>query len=334
VVGELAGHDLREDSLMRADWLADPSQAPVVPLSFVLTLPRGPKPPGGWKVVIGAHGATGRNTLQVGNPESFCMDWAQALAARGLGCIGIDAPNHGTRGVVTDFFAVQSPAAIRDRFRQMSLDLLELERAVPTIDVDGDGAPDLAPEVRYFGNSLGAIMGSQFIPFSRHVTAAALNVPGAGLSNVLTSPIIGDLLGLLICSRTGLTFESPEYLAVFPVVRAAGQAFFETADAINMVHRVPETRAVLIQEGKRDLTVPNYTTEDLARALGAPPVVDRVSGSAPLRVLSRADPAWYLGGDQLAGYNGHDIMWDFEPVRAQVLRFLESDGREVLRVAP
>jgi hypothetical protein len=165
------------------------------------------------------------------------------------------------------------------------------------------------------------------------VTSAVLNVPGAGLSNVLTSPIIGDLLGLLVVARTGLTFESPEYLAVLPVIRTAGQAFFETADAINMVQRVPGSRAVLVQEGKGDLTVPNFTTEDLARAMHAPATLEQ-SGTAPLRVLSRSDPAWFLNAVDVPAYNGHNVMWDFAPVRNQALRFLESDGRVLLRVAP
>jgi len=334
VVGELASHDLRDGTQFKPEWVADPAQAPVVPLAFVLTLPRGPKPAGGWKVVIGAHGAGGRNTPKLGVDDGYCLEWAQLLAARGLGCIGIDAVSHGTRGSVTQFFAVEDLAGIRDRFREMTFDLLQLEGAVGGLDVDGDGTPDLQSEVGYFGNSLGGIMGSGFLPYANHVKAAVLNVPGAGLSNILVSKNIGGLIGLLIVAQTDLAFDSAGYHAAFPLFRTVGQAFFETGDPINMVQLVPAGRAVLVQEGKNDQLVPNATTEDLAKALGAAPATGPLHGTAPLRVLQRVDAAWYLPADQAADYNGHNVMWSFEPVRTQALRFLETDGQDLLAVQP
>lgn len=187
VIGELAARDLRENNLVRADWLANPSLAPVVPLRFVLTLPTGPKPAGGWPVVMGQHGVAGRNTPRVGTIEGYCLEWAEVLARRGLGCIGIDAPNHGGRGNFTQFFSIDDLPALRDRFREMTFDLLQVERAAITIDVDGDGQSDVAPRLRYFGNSMGAIMGAGFVPVANRLTSVVLNVPGAGLSNVVMS---------------------------------------------------------------------------------------------------------------------------------------------------
>ena len=52
------------------------------------------------------HGVSGRNTPRVGVSESSCLEWAEALARRGLGCLGIDAPDHGSRGTFTSFFSV------------------------------------------------------------------------------------------------------------------------------------------------------------------------------------------------------------------------------------
>lgn len=334
VVGELAARDLRSGPQLEPAWLADPSQAPVVPLAFVLTLPKGPKPAGGWRVVIGAHGAGGRNTPKLNVDPGYGLEWAQPLAARGLGCIGIDAVSHGVRGVVTQFFAVEDLAAIRDRFREMTFDLLQLEAAVAGLDVDGDGAPDLLGEVGYFGSSLGGIMGAGFVPYANHVRAAVLNVPGAGLSNVLVSKNIGGLIGLLIVAQTDLLFDSPAYHASFPLFRSVGQAFFETGDPINMVQLVPAGRAVLLQEGKNDELVPNATTEDLAKALGASPATGALHGAAPLRVLQRIDAAWYLPATEAAAFNGHNVLSTFEPVRSQALRFLETDGQDLLAVQP
>ena len=65
IIGELAARDLRENGLIRADWQDNPSLAPVVPLQFVLTLPRGPRPAGGWPVVMGQHGVAGRKQREI-----------------------------------------------------------------------------------------------------------------------------------------------------------------------------------------------------------------------------------------------------------------------------
>ncbi len=330
IVGTYAARDLRDDQHhFKPEWVADPSLAPVVPIRFVLSLPKGAKPAGGWPLVIGQHGVGGRNTPVAGGTDSFCLDWAEPLAARGLGCFGIDAPDHGARGAFTDFFSVDDLAAMRDRFREMTFDLLQAERAAVTLDVDGDGASDVAPKVRYFGNSLGGIMGSSFVPFANRVSSAVLNVPGGGLTNVITSQSLQDTIGLLIVAKTDLIFDSKEYVASFPLFRATAQAVIEGGDPINHAAHTPLTRAVLVQEGLRDETIPNDTTDDLARAFGLDTQTASVSGSAPLRIISRVDPAKYLQPGDAATYNGHNVMWDIPSAREQVLGFLESDGRTV-----
>ena len=329
VIGELAARDLRENTLVRADWLANPSLAPVVPLRFVLTLPSGPKPAGGWPVVMGQHGVAGRNTPRVGTIEGYCLEWAEVLAQRGLGCIGIDAPNHGGRGTFTQFFSIDDLPALRDRFREMTFDLLQVERAAITLDVDGDGQPDVAPRLRYFGNSMGAIMGAGFVPVANRLTSVVLNVPGAGLSNVVMSRNLQDLIGLLIVAQTDLGFDSPEYVASFPLFRAAAQPFFDPGDPINFAGALKPEVALLQQTGLGDTIIPLDTSVDLASALGLQPLSAR-SGTTPLQAFVKVDPARYLPAAQVSAYNGHNVMWDFAEPRAQVLRFLETDGRELL----
>lgn len=328
VIGTLGARDVRENGVFRADWVANPSLAPVVPLRFVLTVPKGPKPAGGWPVVMGQHGVAGRNTPRVNNPESYCLEWAQALAARGLGCIGIDAPNHGSRGTFTQFFALEDLPALRDRFREMTFDLLQVERAVATIDVDGDGAPDLAPTVRYFGNSMGAIMGSGFVPVANRVSSAVLNVPGAGLSNLVMSVNLRDLIGLLLVAKTDLVFDSPEYVASFPLFRAASQPFFDPGDPLHVAQVAKAEQAVLLQAGLNDQIVPNDTSDDLARALALSPAA-AADGTAPVRAYMKVDAHDFLPKAEADAYNGHNVMWNFVPIREQVLNFLASDGRRL-----
>lgn len=330
VIGELASRDLRENGLIRADWQNDPSLAPVVPLRFVLTLPSGPRPAGGWPLVMGQHGVNGRNTPRVGTIEGYCLEWAETLARRGLGCIGIDAPNHGHRGNFTGFFSIDDLPSIRDRFRQMTFDLLQVERAVVTIDVDGDGVPDVAPtKLRYFGNSMGAIMGAGFVPVSNRISSAVLNVPGAGLSNVVMSRFLQDLIGLLIVAQTDIAFDSPEYIGSFPLFRVAAQPFFDPGDPINFAPTIRRDVAVLQQNGVTDKVIPLDTSVDLAGALGLEELT-AASGTEPVHAFVRVDGARYLPPAEAAGYNGHNVIWDFAPIREQAIRFLESDGRVLL----
>ncbi len=328
VIGEFAARDLRENLHFKAEWVANPSLAPVVPLRFVAAFPKGPKPAGGWPVVLSQHGVSGRNTPRSSAYDSFCLQWAEELAVRGMGCIGIDAPDHGSRGVFTSFFSIDDPAAIRDRMREMTFDLLQTERIAVTLDLDGDGQSDVAPKVRYFGNSMGAIMGSGFIPFSKRVTSALLNVPGGGLSNVVMSKFINELIGFLVIAQTGFTFESPEYFISFPLFRAMAQPFFDEGDPVNLAPYVPEEIAVLQQAGVGDEVVPNDSSVDLARALKLPTAVSG-TGTSPQHGFILVDAADYLGAIQAQSYNGHNIIWDFEPIRRQALIFLESDGREL-----
>ncbi|MFT3712811.1 MAG: hypothetical protein QM817_34600 [Archangium sp.] len=322
VIGEFGARDLRENgTIVKPEWLADPTAAPVVPLRFVLSLPKGPKPAGGWPVVMGQHGVNARNTPRTGVADAFCLEWAEPLAARGLGCLGIDAPSHGSRGNFTGFFTVDDLPALRDRMREMTFDLLQVEAAIPTIDIDGDAVPDLAPRVRYFGNSMGAIMGSGFVPVSNRVTTAVLNVPGAGLSNVVMSRFLQDLIGLLIVAQTDIAFDSPEYIAAFPLFRAVSQPLFDPGDPVNVAPSVKSEVNVLLQAGIGDKVIPLDTSSDLANALRltAPAAGNK---HAFMQVL----PQSY---GEAADYNGHNVIWDIPVIREQAMRFLETDGAEL-----
>jgi hypothetical protein len=157
-----------------------------------------------------------------------------------------------------------------------------------------------------------------------------LNVPGAGLGNILASENIRDTLGLLIVAKTGLPFDSPEYYGAFPAFRAVGQLFLDAGDPVNMEGAHPDGQALLIQMGKGDTTIPNFTTLDLKGAMGLSAPASSVTGTVPLRVFAETDPAKYLPAEQARTFNGHGVFDAFPPVREQVLRFLSSRGEELL----
>lgn len=323
VVGELAARDPRQDGAWKAEWLADPSTAPIVPLRFVLSVPAGAKPPGGWQAVIAAHGVNGRNVPVNGSSDSFCLEHAEYLAAAGIACLGIDAPSHGTRGNIFGFFDIEHVPVMRENFREMTFDLMQLARAAEGIDADGDGVGDLSPELGFFGNSLGAIMGASYVALDERVKYALLNVPGGGLSNILVSRDNHDRIGLLLASKTNITFDSPEYHSAFPIIRAVSQPFIEPGDPIDLFRLMGTGRAVLVQMGLGDQTIPNFTTLDLARSAALPEPTASSNGATPVRAFYRVDPQRY---GLPADYNGHNVFGDLAAPRTQAIDFLRSKG--------
>jgi hypothetical protein len=329
VLGTLHGKDLRQDGVWNEAWVDDPDAAPVVPLRFVLSVPKGTKPAGGWPVAVVGHGMNSRNTPLLNHPDAVCLELAQVLARAGFACAAIDAPSHGSRGSSFDFFALDNLARARDNFRQMVVDQMQLIRALPAIDVDGDGQGDFQRDVGYWGNSLGSIMGASLVAVDPRVKASVLNVPGGGLSNILTGDEIRDRIGLLLVAETNLTFQSPEYFASFPFFRAVAQLVIDPGDPVNVGQMLPLGRAVLAQEGLRDETIPNFTTEDLAGSMRLEPVTTARTG-AGLQLLFRADPKDYLSETKARTYNGHGLMWEVaaEELRNQATRFLITGGTE------
>jgi hypothetical protein len=323
VVGELAARDPRDGGVWSDEWVLNPSLAPVVPLRFVLSVPKGSKPPSGWPTVIVAHGVGGRNVPVSGSTESYCLDLAEYLAAAGIAAVGIDAPSHGTRGSFVEFFDIENVPVMRENFREMSFDLMQLARALPTIDVDSDGTPDLDPSLGFFGNSLGAIMGSSYVALDDRVKYALLNVPGGGLSNILVSKNNHDLIGLLFASKTSITFDSVEYHSAFPIIRAVSQPFLEPADSINLFPLMSSERAALMQMGLGDQTIPNFTSLDLAHSGGLSEPSTSSSGTSPVRALYRVDPQAY---GKPVDYNGHNVFNDLAAPRKQAIDFLSSKG--------
>ncbi|MBX7099927.1 MAG: hypothetical protein K1X89_19580 [Myxococcaceae bacterium] len=330
VIGSFGLHDLRgTDGAWRDDWVLDPSKSPVQQIPFVLSIPAGPKPAGGWRTIVAVHGTGGRNVPKDTSDESFCLEQAVLLAQRGLACLGIDAPSHGERGTVDKFFPVENLPALRENIREMPFDLFQVVRAIPLLDVDGDHQPDLAGEYGFFGNSLGSIISTGFVTQDPHLTYAAFNMCGGGLSNILMSTYIHELIGLLLVRQTDLVPFSTEYSQAFFAFRAAAQPILEPADPINFAGQLRGDMALLHQEGLRDQLIPNHATEDLARAFGMTPATGNVTGTTPLHAFAVHDPAKYLSAEKAKDYNGHNV-YDFAPVREEIMRFLETRGHELV----
>ena len=262
------------------------------------------KPAGGWPIVIFQHGITVNRTVMLGV--------ADALAAAGFAVFAIDLPLHGitdptnplyngpaertfnvdlidnTTGAPGPDSVIDSSGAhainllslltSRDNLRQAVVDLFHLTATAPTVDIDGDGAPDFdGTQIRFVGHSLGGIVGVPYLTLEPNVSSASLPNAGGGLAQLLAgSPNIGPRIEAGLAAA-GIVPGSPEFASFL----GAFQTALDSGDPINYaitaadLHPIHITEIVGSDISPPDQTVPNNVpgaplsgTEALARIMG------------------------------------------------------------------
>lgn len=276
---------------------------PDAKIPVTLVIPRQPPPPGGYPVVIHGHG--------LGNHRGSMLGVANELARAGFAVIGIDDVLHGTRlGATRDrinvypgswdgpdgipdtmpfpvsFFAGFADfVAMTDNFRQTVLDQTSLVRLVRNPELDlaplaaavGGFTPVLDPERIYWsGGSLGGIIGSTTLAVEPGIDAAALQVPGAGFLQFITtgSAELSPLVGGLATATLGV--QGSEAIDEFHPVALLLAAITEAGDPIAYAPHVfaapllPERTPpdVLVTYAPYDEVLPNIATVALIRAFG------------------------------------------------------------------
>jgi hypothetical protein len=148
-------------------------------LDFYLTIPKGTPPAAGWPITLFGHGLgqSGRDTFGI----------ATALGDHPGMVIGISAVSHGRRGNFLDFFDFLHPFTTRDNFASGGHAQVVRWSGMPT----RPRSTRWTSRIRYFGISLGGIMGTIFMGHAHEVQVGMLSVPG---SPGQRSPAIGDLL--------------------------------------------------------------------------------------------------------------------------------------------
>jgi hypothetical protein len=206
-------------------------------LPFVLIVPAGTAPAGGWPVAIFGHGFTGSDA------NVFLA--ADLNASHGIATIGTDVVGHGFGprstwnittptgtiavpaharghdqngdGTITSTEGVGAPAqpspvaevADRDGLIQTVADVMSLVRAIGRgLDVTGDGRNDLrGTGVSYYGQSFGGIYGVMLGGVDPQVQVLALNVSGGPISEIARlSPSFRPLV------EQDLAFRTPSLL--------------------------------------------------------------------------------------------------------------------------
>ena len=160
----------------------------------------------------------------------------------------------------------------RDNTRQAEADLSILTLTIPTMDLDGNGSPDLdGSRIAYVGQSLGGIIGGVFMAVEPNVNVGLLNVPGGGIAKLLDgSPTFGPRIRAGLAAA-GLQAGTPDYENFLLVV----QTVVDSADPINYARSLVATDRVLLHEVIGDQVVPNAVatgplsgTEPYIRTLG------------------------------------------------------------------
>jgi pimeloyl-ACP methyl ester carboxylesterase len=168
----------------------------------------------------------------------------------------------------------------RDNIRQAVTDLLKLVQTVKTLDFNNDGTPDIDPtQIRYFGHSLGGIVGTPLLAVSPDIGAAVLANPGGGVAKLLDgSRSFGARISAGLAAAG--VVEGTDTYETF--LRFA-QTTIDAGDPINYGAAARAAHPLVVFEVANDLVVPNAVaagavsnTQDLVTEPG------RLSGTDPL----------------------------------------------------
>lgn len=267
------------------------------------------KPASGWPIVIFQHGIT-RNRTDM-------LAIADTLASVGYAVIAQDLPLHGitlANPATAAFYVGNTPFApfanertfdldlngdqvidpsgsytinlsnllvSRDILRQGSADLFTLAATIPTMDYDGDSAPDFdGSRIAFVAQSLGAITGTSFLAIEENVTTAVLSVAGGGIARLLdASPSFGPSIRAGL-EAAGVVSGTPLY-DQFMVIT---QTVIDSGDPLNFAAITSARNNILFHEVLGDNVVPNRVagaplsgTEPLIAAMGLPSISSTTS---------------------------------------------------------
>lgn len=182
-----------------------------------------------------------------------------------------------------DFTNFANPFAIRDNFRQHVIDLTQMVRVLQDGGANGLAAKlaadaDLPPldtqNLGYIGQSLGAILGTDFLAVNPVVKVGVLNVGGGRLMDIFADPmsVFSQQTGALL-KGFGIAPGTAEAVQLLDTLRW----ILDPADPINLARNVrlvplqgSSAKKVILQEAGQDMVIPNEWTRRLGIELGLP----------------------------------------------------------------
>ncbi len=320
-------------------------------IELVLTLPKGMPPGASAPVVVFGHGLnterrlslfvanrlarSGFATIAIDFPyhgeRTVCTQSSHcsggATCAKDGTCVGgglARLPNIFPIGEGTPtatgaaFVDVENLAASRDHFRQAFVDLSALTRLIREMDwkmVTGGYGLD-GERLHYVGISLGGIVGASESGIDPHFRSMLLNVPGAGLVDLMRESLtFGPMLEQGLNAK-GIRRGSPEYQSFVNAARwlldevdplnlsvFAFREPFRYVDPRTKAEATSTKKRLRIQMAVNDTVVPNASTMRLVTASGVDKDKEFRSFLGTHGFLADpVEPAFYAGQEDMASF--------------------------------
>lgn len=207
-----------------------------------------------------------RNSLFIGSPaaglqtgeRTFDLD----LQSNATGAPGPDGLADGSGSW---FINLPSLVTSRDNIRQSVADLLTLEQSLAGLDVDNDQQPDLdLSRLRFFGHSLGAIVGTVYLGVNGNQNAAVLANPGGGIGKLLDgSAAFGPRIAAGLLASAGIAEGSDSYETF---IRFA-QTLIDSGDPQNYAVAARAAHPIYASRVSGDSVVPNAVVSNCSASL-------------------------------------------------------------------
>lgn len=227
----------------------------------------------------------------------------------------------------------------RDNLRQATLDLLTLEKAIPAMDVDGNGIPDFDPtKVSFMGHSLGGIVGSTYTALSDMAKQSVLATTSGSIAQMLNgSQSFGPVIRGGLAAAAGIPETDPAFAGtVLAPFLFAAQTVVDSGDPINygnfaLAGQIP----TLGLQIKNDSVVPNaVATGPLAGSIphaavfGLPAVTDTAMQSRGFLKFVSGNHATPLSP---AGAGGPtEFLAETTAIQTAIATFIATGGTTIM----
>ena len=255
---------------------------------------------------------------------------------------GAPGPDGVADGSGTHTINLANLLVARDNNRQASFDLLQLEKAIPFMDVDGGGADFDATNITFVGHSLGGIVGTNFVANSDYIQAAALVNPGSFITGLLDASLaFGPSIRGGIAAAAGITVSDPSFPATYAQFLFAAQTVIDSSDPANaspfaVMNDVP----TLLMQNLNDTVVPNSVatsplagTEPMARLLELTTVMATDPGTTVVgsRQFSKLNSGTHGSLLSPAGPNGPtEFLNVTTEMQTQIVTFFATGGAALI----
>ncbi len=229
----------------------------------------------------------------------------------------------------SSFINLPSLLTSRDNLRQAAADLLVLTKALPTLDLNGDGVADIdGNRIAFVGHSLGGIVGTVYAGLPSGLKTVTTAMPGGGIALLLKDSasfgprIIAGLQALGLTPGTTL-FEN---------FFSDAQTAVDSGDPVNYIASAIALRPYHLMQvvgngtSLPDQVVPNSATQRLIAAAG--PTFVKVS-TPGANAVSRGYVN-YLLGDHGSILSPAASLATTVEMQTQTVTFAASGGTTIL----